>query len=133
MTIVLDASYALNWVGGKAGAATSRALPGLVSEGFAAPAFFWHEVASGLRSMAFRNDITSGFRFAALMRLRELEPELDGGTSIESVVGVSDRFQLSIYDAAYLELALRRASRLATHDGGLSAAARKAGVDIVPA
>ncbi|MCH7748859.1 MAG: type II toxin-antitoxin system VapC family toxin [Acidobacteria bacterium] len=42
---------------------------------------------------------------------------------------VADAYDLSAYDAAYLELAQRRGLRLATLDRALARAARKAGVD----
>ncbi|HEY1934291.1 MAG TPA: hypothetical protein VGG99_19960 [Acetobacteraceae bacterium] len=40
---------------------------------------------------------------------------------------------MSVYDASYLELALRQRMVLATLDGPLRAAAAAAGVDVVPA
>jgi predicted nucleic acid-binding protein len=39
-------------------------------------------------------------------------------------------YGLTVYDATYLELAMRRAATLATFDGKLAAAARAAGVRV---
>jgi predicted nucleic acid-binding protein len=39
---------------------------------------------------------------------------------------------LSVYDAAYLEIALRRGATLATFDGPLRVVAKKLGVPLLP-
>jgi predicted nucleic acid-binding protein len=44
---------------------------------------------------------------------------------------MADRFQLTVYDAAYLELAERRTLPLATLDAELRAAAKALGVRLV--
>jgi predicted nucleic acid-binding protein len=43
---------------------------------------------------------------------------------------LAEEYGLSAYDAAYLELALRRGLRLATFDQQMISAARKAGIRI---
>jgi len=48
--------------------------------------------------------------------------------AIDQVLPVAVRHALSSYDAAYLELALRKNAPLATRDAGLARAARAAGV-----
>jgi predicted nucleic acid-binding protein len=45
--------------------------------------------------------------------------------------GLALRYNLSAYDAAYLELALRKSLPLATLDAQLDAAARQAGVPVL--
>jgi Predicted nucleic acid-binding protein, contains PIN domain len=45
---------------------------------------------------------------------------------------IADRYNLTIYDAAYLELALRRQLPLATFDKALLAAARAEGIEVLP-
>lgn len=132
MTVVLDASYAVDWLTAETGAAASRVLPDLAEEGLLAPVIFWHEVASALRQLVLRRKIAPEFRLVGLRRLRELAPVLDAAApSIEAVITVSDRHQLTIYDAAYLEMAQRTSSRLATRDRGLIASAPRAGVELV--
>ncbi len=48
-----------------------------------------------------------------------------------SIVTLADRYQLTSYDAAYLELAMRLGIPLATLDAHLRAAAKKAGVTLL--
>jgi predicted nucleic acid-binding protein len=49
-----------------------------------------------------------------------------------STFALSVQFRLSIYDASYLELALRLGSVLASNDSTLIKAADKAGVSVFP-
>jgi predicted nucleic acid-binding protein len=49
---------------------------------------------------------------------------------LENQATLADRYSLTVYDAAYLDLALRRGLSLATQDKALSVAATKAGVGI---
>jgi predicted nucleic acid-binding protein len=44
---------------------------------------------------------------------------------------IADRFQLTLYDAAYLELAQRRTLPLATFDKQLGSAAKACGVRVI--
>lgn len=132
MTVVLDASYAVDWLTAETGGSASRVLPDLAQEGLIAAPMFWHEVASGLRNLALRKVITPAFRLVGVRRLRALAPAMDAAAPpIETVIAVSDRWQLTIYDAAYLELAQRTGSRLASRDNGLITAAARAGVELI--
>lgn len=54
-----------------------------------------------------------------------------GATSIRDAFVAARSFQLTAYDAVYLELARREALPLATLDKGLRAAAVKAGVALL--
>jgi predicted nucleic acid-binding protein len=53
--------------------------------------------------------------------------------AVESVLPLAVEHALSSYDAAYLELALRKGAPLATLDAGLARAARDAGVELIGA
>ncbi|BCW90998.1 hypothetical protein sos41_41750 [Alphaproteobacteria bacterium SO-S41] len=50
-----------------------------------------------------------------------------------SLFELAERHRLTVYDAAYLELALRTGYALASLDGELRAAAKKEGVALLPA
>ncbi len=51
--------------------------------------------------------------------------------AVENVLPLAVRHAISSYDAAYLELALRKRAPLATLDAGLARAARDAGVALI--
>ena len=56
---------------------------------------------------------------------------VDGIPDEMAVLTLARRRRLTAYDAAYLELALRRGLPLATLDGALASAARAEGVSLV--
>lgn len=57
--------------------------------------------------------------------------EIDGPLPATAVYDVALRFTLSVYDAAYLELAARKKLPLLTVDGPLHAAAQRAEVELI--
>jgi predicted nucleic acid-binding protein len=67
-----------------------------------------------------------------MQRLRLASIEVEAGSLlVEKVLALARTLQLTAYDAAYLELALREALPLATLDNRLRAAAGKAGVSLL--
>jgi predicted nucleic acid-binding protein len=73
-----------------------------------------------------RGRVTTAFRDASLADLAELAIAVESDTATyawTTTVRLADRFRLTIYDAAYLELANRRGLPLATLDGELRTAA----------
>lgn len=98
------------------------------------PCHFWVEVANGLlvaerRKRASRSDVSD-----ALQLLFDLKVTIDDETSrrcrSESLELARDH-SLTLYDASYLELALRRRAGLATLDRALQRAAKAEGVSII--
>ena len=66
--------------------------------------------------------------------LRDLPITLDGDTAErawDTTAGLAERFKLTVYDAAYLELARRRQLPLASLDRDLRDAAAAAGVEVL--
>ncbi|MHB1104092.1 MAG: type II toxin-antitoxin system VapC family toxin [Devosia sp.] len=61
-----------------------------------------------------------------------IEIDIAGNENMPTISALSDRHDLTVYDAAYLELALRKELALATLDKELTAAARAAGVSVLP-
>ena len=83
-----------------------------------------------------RRRITPAYRDASLIDLRALAIAIDRGTNRQAwsaTLRLCDRFGLTPYDAAYLELALRRRLPLATLDGELARAAQAENVPLVGA
>ncbi len=70
-------------------------------------------------------------RFVALLgNLSISEMSVPVGGILETVIPLGREHGLSVYDAAYLDVAVRTGLALATADGPLESAARKAGVVI---
>lgn len=92
------------------------------------------EVANMLRTALRRQRIDVAQRFAILGRLAMLDPIVDwAGRDLVwgPVVDLSDRFGLTPYDAAYLELARRRGATLATLDRRMMAVAADLNIPLV--
>ena len=97
----------------------------------------WHlEIANGLVVAERRGILTSSDAMLALLQLEQLcaqalEVEADS-VGMRQACMTARTYQLSAYDAAYLDLALRIRLPLATLDGPLGKAAGKAGVELLP-
>jgi predicted nucleic acid-binding protein len=127
VTFVLDASVTLAWFHQDE---RTGALEGLLVQatesGLWAPSLWPLEVANGLQQSVRRGRITRVQRDAALSALALMPVAIDPDTGIyawSTTLGLSTRFSLTVYDAAYLELAMRRGLPLATLDRDLRAAA----------
>ena len=128
MSLVLDASVTLAWYfDDEADAATDAVLDRVTEAGAVVPLLWRYEIANGLQTAVRRRRITNAYRDTALAELRLLPITVDrAGDDLvwSAVIGLAARFQLTVYDAAYLELAQRRAVPLATGDRALRRAAR---------
>ena len=133
MSLVLDASVTLGWYFEDEKFPTADALlDSVAAEGALAPSVWRLEVANGFLSAVRRKRIDAAFRDSALQHLGSLPIEVDPETDLHVWTVTSklaERFNLTIYDAAYLELAQRRRLPLATLDEALRAAAHASGVE----
>lgn len=94
------------------------------------------EVASLGRIAVRRRRLAADDLAAGLSALAGAPPDEDSETGARAwsdIMHLSEKYRLTIYDAAYLELALRRRLPLLTADRELAAAARAAGVELVAA
>ena len=137
MNVVLDGSAALAILlpderGGKAAAAILKALGG--TEMLHVPEHWWAEVANGVLVAERRGRLTQVESGAALEDACELEPETDAGRMrlMRDATALARQYSLTIYDAAYLELAMRKKATLITLDAALGKAAAKAGIAVTP-
>ncbi|MCC7272575.1 MAG: type II toxin-antitoxin system VapC family toxin [Alphaproteobacteria bacterium] len=132
--IVLDASLALSWFFEDERSAGALALLHRVAAGGASVPGLWRlEVANGLQVAGRRGRLTISARNEAIAALRDLPISVDPETDLrawDAILGLADRFGLTAYDAAYLELSLRLGLPLATRDQALTRACRSAGVDV---
>jgi predicted nucleic acid-binding protein len=95
----------------------------------------WHlEVVSMIHSAQRRQRITPKFASRLLAGELSLDPFVDDLTAAQAwrvTAPLALKHGLTIYDAAYLELSLRRAAPLASLDKALIAAARAEGAALV--
>jgi predicted nucleic acid-binding protein len=134
--IVLDASVAVAWCFEDERTPFTEGVLDLLSAGteVLAPAIWPFEVANALLVAEQRKRITVAQVTALLRRIAGLpisvEP-IEPLRAFEQVLSVARQQNLTEYDAAYLELALRTGLPLATLDGKLKQAARSVDVGLV--
>ena len=136
MTWVLDASAALALALGDGDEALASALSARLEEGGAAavPQHWALEVNNGLLVATRRGRLPVMAGHRAQQLLLELPIEIDPETAERcwgATFELALKFGLTVYDAAYLELAQRRGATLATADRALAAASRQAGVPLL--
>jgi predicted nucleic acid-binding protein len=131
VSLVLDSSATLAWIFGDETTATIRKLfEDVADHGAVVPSLWRLEVANSLTMAVRHKRIEAAFRDMALADLTLLDITTDQQTDSQAwrdTLALSDRFGLTVYDAAYLELAQRRNLPLATVDRQLRDAAVKAG------
>ncbi len=135
MTVVLDISVALAWFfDDERSEAVDGLLDRVVEDGAVVPVLWKLEIANGLRTAMRRKRIEVGFRDAAIAQLLRLPVQTDFETVNQAwgaVLNLADQFDLTPYDAAYLELARRQSLPLATLDTRLRGAAGEIGVRLL--
>ncbi len=135
MSLVLDPSLALSWYFEDERTVEADALlDQVVDRGAVVPTLWRLEVANGFQTAIRRKRIDAAFRDIALAELATMEITVDPDTDANAwttTVRLSDRFELTAYDAAYLELAQRRRLPLATLDQRLCRAAVSLGLTVL--
>lgn len=94
------------------------------------PTLFWYEIRNVLVMAERRKRIAAARTTAFLSDLALLPFAVDDLPREAAVLDLARRRSLTVYDASYLELALRREAPLATLDQALVAAARKEGATL---
>lgn len=115
---------------------TDAAMRRAIAGGAVVPAIWRLEVANVLRMAVRRQRFSEQFFDAAIDRLGELPIHEDQETSRHAWSATSDfarNERLTLYDAAYLELAVRKRLPLATCDRELAAAAKRHGLEVLTA
>ncbi len=134
---VVDASIAVGWVHTAQGTQQTRALLEALLDGAEAfaPALWPVEVSNALLSLERRGKLTASDRQTALQHLAALPIELDhemARIAFGEAAALATSQKLSVYDALYLELAVRLDSSLACRGGALREAARRLRVPVLP-
>jgi predicted nucleic acid-binding protein len=132
---VLDSSATLAWIYSDETTECIREVFDAVADhGAIVPSLWRLEVANSLTAALRRGRIDAGFRNAALADLAFLDIRVDPETERQAwgpTLELADRFRLTIYDAAYVELASRRKIPLATLDAQMRAAGDALGLQLL--
>jgi predicted nucleic acid-binding protein len=135
VSLVLDSSVALTWIYADEGdEQTEHVLQRVTQSEAWVPAIWRLEVANSLQQGLKRSRIDRDDRDLGLADLSRLRIHVDPETDTQAwsaTLDLSTRLTLTVYDAAYLELAIRRGLPLATLDRALRAAASSAGVPLL--
>ncbi len=131
MPIVVDPSAILGLALDDEAADFAGLVLGEIETGGAlAPSIFWYEVRNVLVANERRGRITPDQTDAFLASLADLPIELSPLPPDLGVLDLARRHGLTVYDAAYLELASRSGVSLATLDSQLRGAARSADIHL---
>ena len=131
MALVVDASIILAWAFQEVDPRASEARERLRGEDATVPSLWWFEVRNGLVMGERRGLLTEGRAARFLRELSRLAITVDGVPDETGVLTLARQRRLTVYDATYLELALRRDLPLATLDGALAVAARAEGSRLI--
>lgn len=127
--IILDCSATLSWLMPDEICPDAQSLLDLVvKQGAYVPNLWFLEVANSLLVAVKRKRIKREQRVVILSSLKDLLIEIDPNTADYAFSKISDMaeaYQLTVYDASYLELAIRLKGILATMDNALIKVANK--------
>jgi len=134
MPFVLDCSVTMAWLFPDAANQSTEALrESLLTDSAVVPVLWPIEVANVLLVATRRGRITEDDWPCISDDLEALPIEVDPescNTVLDTVLPIANERELSVYDAMYLELAMRLGLPLATLDQKLLAAGKAAGVEV---
>ena len=132
MSWVADCSLAMAWCfEDEATPRTEALLDRTETDAVVVPLHWPLEVTNVLRNAVKRGRLTeaqAAQKSAALMSLSVRFDHLTHQLAFTTTYQLAQKYKLTSYDAAYLELAIRLGAELATNDDDLMRAAKRAGV-----
>lgn len=135
MTWIVDCSVAMAWCfEDEATQRTQALLDRTERDPVVVPLHWPLEVTNVLRSAVTRGRLSetkAAAKVAALMSLPLHYDSLTHQLAFTGTYALARKYKLTIYDAAYVELALRLGAPLATNDEDLARAAGRAGVTLL--
>jgi predicted nucleic acid-binding protein len=132
MAFVLDASITATWaLRDESHPDADLALQKTRTEESVVPCLWWFEMRNILVVSERRRRVTEPETAAFLASLSRLQIRVDRSPDETAVLRLARTHRLSVYDAAYLELAQREGIPLATLDTELRRAAAAEGVGLV--
>jgi predicted nucleic acid-binding protein len=137
LSLVIDASLTMAWYfDDESTPATDALIDRVANIGAIVPGLWRLEVANAFQTAIRRQRIDAVYRDASLAELGLMPITVDADTNTyawSSTLRLSERFSLTLYDAAYLELAQRRSLPLATLDRDLRTAAPALQIELLGA
>lgn len=126
--IVLDNSVVLSWcLQDEAEPLAEQAMHRVVESGAIVSGIWWYELRNALVMNERRGRLSAADTAATLADLRQLRIAFDQPHDESVVVALARGHHLSVYDAAYLEVALRHTRPIASLDKRLRQAAAALG------
>jgi predicted nucleic acid-binding protein len=137
MTVVLDSSMALSWVLPGEATPKTQAVRDRIETGakVIVPSHWPLELANALCMAERRKRISQADTAAALAAFGMMSIEVDSETGPRAgreTIALARQYALSVYDAAYLEVAMRQNAALASLDAALRAAVKKLKICLWP-
>lgn len=134
MRFVLDNSVTMRWLFGDGSTSDQtyarQVLASISDASVIVPEVWGLEVANVIARAEKKFGLTEARSTAFVHALQQMHIEVDHESSMHAMgdtLQLARRYNLSAYDAAYLELSLREGLALATLDEGLIKALKKAG------
>ncbi len=136
MSLVVDASMAVAWcLQEEVHAGIQAVLDRVLAEGGHVPSIWPTELANALLVAERRQRLRPGELERVVGLFDEMNISVDrtdGRSVVAAVVPLARSYELAVYDACYLELAIRLGAEVTTLDRRLIAAAARCGVSVVP-
>lgn len=130
--LVVDASIALAWYfKDEVSPLAMAAFEASNSMRIVVPSHWYFEVSNGMLMGERKGRMELSDVGPFVSRLSDLMIEIDVApvtSAMTQILPIARDYQLTVYDALYLELAGRHALQLATLDADLASAARRAGI-----
>ena len=108
-----------------------QAMRHVIEEGAVAPGIWWYELRNALLMNERRGRLDAADVAATLADLAAMRIRLDVNHNAGRVLDLARQHRLSVYDAAYLELAVRARLPLASLDRRLRSAAAEQGIALL--
>ena len=131
MSFVVDASVAIAWAFNERHATAAHTRARIRTEAAIVPALWWYELRNVLVLGERRGRLTERETTRFLRDISRPAITMDASPDESRVLALARRHRLTVYDAAYLELAAREALPLATLDTELAAAAQAQQVALI--
>ena len=134
--LILDCSLAMAWCFEDEASPEADTVLDRVRDGGAIVPALWYWEVGNVMTMALRrgriNESDCAIRLALLGALPIKTDDVGVARAWHETLSLAKSHGISVYDAAYLELALRQGGELATKDKALDAVANKLGIETLP-